>query len=152
MPLKKFYPLVGAVIAIAVSAFVSQKVWWENGLKSLRVLNEQRVQLVANALNAEVGRQDHLPVVLSLDQDVREALAEPGDAQRRERLNRKLARVSLEADTRALYLIGPDGIVFASDDWQSPTTLVGRDLADRPYFVDAMIFGLTILLFARLVK
>ena len=141
MPLKKFFPIVGAVIAIAVSAFVSQKVWWENGLKSLRVLNEQRVQLVANALNAEVGRQDHLPVVLSLDQDVREALAEPGDALRRERLNRKLARVSLEADTRALYLIGPDGIVFASDDWQSPTTLVGRDLADRPYFVDAMIFG-----------
>jgi two-component system C4-dicarboxylate transport sensor histidine kinase DctB len=141
MPLKKFFPIVGAVIAIAVSAFVSQKVWWENGLKSLRVLNEQRVQLVANALNAEVGRQDHLPVVLSLDQDVREALAEPGNADRRERLNRKLARVSLEADTRALYLIGPDGIVFASDDWQSPTTLVGRDLADRPYFVDAMIFG-----------
>ena len=141
MPFKQFYPLVGAVIAIAVSAFVSQKVWWENGLKSLRVLNEQRVQLVGNALNAEVGRQDHLPVVLSLDQEVREALAEPGDAQRRERLNRKLARVSLEADTRALYLIGPDGIVFASDDWQSPTTLVGRDLADRPYFIDAMTFG-----------
>jgi two-component system C4-dicarboxylate transport sensor histidine kinase DctB len=141
MPLKKFYPFVGAVIAIAVSAFVSQKVWWENGLKSLRVLNEQRVQLVANALNAEVGRQDHLPVVLSLDPDVREALAEPGDAQRRERLNRKLARVSLEADTRALYLIGPDGIVFASDDWQSPTTLLGHDLADRPYFVDALTFG-----------
>jgi two-component system C4-dicarboxylate transport sensor histidine kinase DctB len=140
-PFKQSYLLVGAAIAIGVSAFVSQQVWWENGLRSLRVLNEQRVQLVANALNAEVGRQDHLPVVLSLDQEVREALAEPGDMQRRERLNRKLARVSLEADTRALYLIGTDGIVFASDDWQSPTTLVGRNLADRPYFIDAMTFG-----------
>jgi two-component system, NtrC family, C4-dicarboxylate transport sensor histidine kinase DctB len=141
VPFKQYYPLAGAVIAIGVSVLVSQYVWWENGLKSLSVVNEPRVQLVANALNAEVGRQDHLPVVLSLDQEVREALAEPGDRLPRERLNRKLARVSLEADTRALYLIGTDGVVFASDDWQSPTTLVGRDLADRPYFIDAMTFG-----------
>ena len=141
IPLKQYCLLIGAAIAITASAFVSQQVWWENGLRSLRVLNEQRVQLVANALNAEVGRQDHLPVVLSLDQEVRDALANPTDAQKRERINRKLARIGLEADTRALYLIAPDGIVFASDDWQLPTTLVGRNLADRPYFIDAITFG-----------
>ena len=139
--MKQICLFVGAAGAIGVSAFVSQHVWRENGLKSLKAINEQRVQLVANALTAEVGRQDHLPVVLSLDPDVRDALAAPGDAQRRERLDRKLARVSIEADTRALYLIGPDGIVFASDDWQKPDTLVGRNLADRPYFINAITAG-----------
>ena len=139
--LKQICLFVGAVGAIGVSAFVSQHLWREAGLRSLRAVNEQRVQLVANALTAEVGRQDHLPVVLSLDPDVRDALAAPADADRRDRLNRKLSRISIEADTRALYLIGPDGVVFASDDWQMADTLVGRNLADRPYFVDAIASG-----------
>src|SRR6185295_3682095 len=109
--------------------------------RSLQAVNEQRVQLVANAVTAEVGRQDHLPVVLSLDPDVRNALAALGDAERLARLNSKLTVVSREADTRALYLIGPNGVVVASDDWQSPATLVGRNLADRPYFIKAIENG-----------
>src|SRR5215813_5632711 len=131
----QLYTFLGAVVVIGASAMASQYVWREAGLRSLQAVDEQRVQLVANALAAEVGRQDHLPVVLSLDPDVREALAARNDMDRRSRLNRKLTRISIEADTRALYLIGPDGIVFASDDWESPNTLVGRNLSDRPYFI-----------------
>ena len=65
---------LGAVDVIGASALASQYVWREAGLKSQQAVNAQRVQLVANALTAEVGRQDHLPVVLSLDPDVRNAL------------------------------------------------------------------------------
>src|SRR5581483_10431541 len=39
------------------------------------------------------------------------------------------------------YVIGPDGQVLASDDAQSPVTLVGRNLADRPYFTRAVAAG-----------
>jgi two-component system C4-dicarboxylate transport sensor histidine kinase DctB len=98
------------------------------------------VQLVANALTAEVGRQDHLPVVLSLDPDVRNALRSR-DAASLERLSRKLEVVSREADTRALYLIAPNGIVVASDNWQAPDTLIGRNLSDQPYFKKAVENG-----------
>ena len=85
-------------------------------LKSLQAVNEQRVQLVANAVLAEIGRQDHLPVVLSLDPDAQRA-RDLRDAGRLQQLSRKLSLVSLEADTRALYVIGLDGKVLASDDW-----------------------------------
>lgn len=139
--LKQWLSFAAAAAAIGASAFASQHIWREAGLKSLQAVNEQRVQLVANALTAEVGRQDHLPVVLSLDPDVRNALATPGAADRLERLSDKLAVVSSEADTRALYLIGPNGIVLASDNWRSPDTLVGRNLADRPYFIKAVEQG-----------
>jgi two-component system C4-dicarboxylate transport sensor histidine kinase DctB len=139
-PLKQMLSVVGAIAAIGVSTFVSSHVWREAGLKSLQAINEQRVQLVANALTAEVGRQDHLPVVLSLDPDVRNTLAAP-DAGRLDKLNRKLAVVSHEADTRALYVIGPTGVVVASDDWNSPGTMVGKNLADRPYFIQAAAWG-----------
>src|SRR5262249_7822621 len=76
-----------------------------------------------------------------LDPDVRAALAAPGDEDRRARLNRKLARVSIEADTRALYLIGPDGRVFASDDYQMADTHVVPNLADRPCSDGAVASG-----------
>ena len=128
---KQVLTFLGAVAIIGASAMASQYVWREAGLKSLQAVNEQRVQLVANALTAEVGRQDHLPVVLSLDPDVRNALRSR-NATSLEQLSRKLEVVSREADTRALYLIAPNGVVVASDNWQAPDTLVGRDLADQP--------------------
>ena len=137
---RQLISFIGGVAAIGVSTFVSQHVWREGGIRSLQAVNEQRVQLVANALTAEVGRQDHLPVVLSLDADVRSALAAP-DAERIARLDRKLTIVSHEADTRALYVIAPNGTVLASDDWDCPQTLVGRNLAERPYFVKAAASG-----------
>src|SRR5262249_30073803 len=69
------------------------------------------------------------------------ALAEPRDPDRLQELSRKLTLVSREADTRALYVIGPDGVVLASDDWESPDSLVGRNVSDRPYFIDAVKSG-----------
>jgi len=138
---KQLYAFLGAVAVIGASAFASQYIWREAGLKSLQAVNEQRVQLVANALTAEIGRQDHLPVVLSLDPDVRNALGPQGDGNRLERLSRKLEVVSREADTRALYLVAPNGMVVASDNWQSPETLVGRNLANRPYVINAIENG-----------
>src|SRR5262245_37850192 len=109
--LNQLLSIVLAAAAIAASAFATQYIWREAGLKSLQAVNEQRVQLIANALTAEVGRQDHLPVVLSLDPDVRNALAPVGEADRLASLSRKLTVISSEADTRGLYLIAPNGVV-----------------------------------------
>src|SRR5262245_24721712 len=56
--LKQFGLIACALGAIGLSAYASQRVWWENGLKSLQAVSEQRVQLVANAIKAEISRQD----------------------------------------------------------------------------------------------
>ena len=63
--------LVAAIVVIALSAFALQHVWRENGLRALQAINEPRIELIASAVRAEVNRQDHLPIVLSLDADVR---------------------------------------------------------------------------------
>lgn len=137
-------PVVFAVVAlllVGAGAYVAQRVWRENGLRALQAVNEPRIQLVANAMKAEISRQDHLPVVLSFDPDVRQALAAPLDKGLREALNAKLKRVSAEADTRALYIIAPSGKVFAADDVTAVETLIGRNLSERPYFRSAMDGG-----------
>ena len=85
--------ILGALIIIGFSSFITAQLWRENGLRSLQAVNEQRVQLVANAIHAEISRQDHLPVVLSLDADVRSALgAIRTDLARSTQLNEKLRR------------------------------------------------------------
>jgi len=128
-------------VIIGLSAYVSQHLWRENGLRALQAINEPRVELIANAVRAEINRQDHLPVVLSLDADVRGALAMPQDRARLEQLSQKLQRVSAEADARALYVIGKDGIVLASGTSDPSEVLTGRDLSDRSYFVKAVETG-----------
>ena len=80
--LKQFGLFACAVGVIGLSAFASQHVWRENGLKSLQAANEPRVQLIAKGIYAEINRQDHLPVVLSLDADVRQTLEAVNDAAR----------------------------------------------------------------------
>jgi two-component system C4-dicarboxylate transport sensor histidine kinase DctB len=130
--------LVAAGAMTALAAFVAQNVWRENGLRSLQAVNEQRVQLAANALRAEINRQDHLPVLLSFDADVLRALSAPGEAMAIDRLNRKLKRIAKEADARALYVVRPDGLVVASDDWDLAGSQVGRDLSDRLYVRTAL--------------
>src|SRR5438874_13666970 len=100
--------------AIALSAYASQYVWRENGLRSLQAVNEPRIELIASAVRSEINRQDHLPVVLSLDADVRQALVTPQDRVRLQQLGQKLQRISSEADARALYVIGKEGTVLAA--------------------------------------
>lgn len=140
-PRKSIVFVASALALIFLVTFLAQRVWRENGLRSLQALNEPRVQLAANAVKAEISRQDHLPVVLSLDSDVRQALAAPGDRSLSDSLGVKLKRISQEADTRALYVITASGVVLASDDFDASETQVGRDLADRPYFQVAVKTG-----------
>lgn len=133
--------VVAAMIVIGLSAFISQHLWRENGLRALQAINEPRVELIANAVRAEVNRQDHLPIVLSLDADVRAALAGPKDEAKLEQLSRKLQRINVEADTRALYVVDRDGVVLAAGASDPAEVLIGRNLADRSYFAKAIASG-----------
>lgn len=141
---RRAQPVVFALLALLLvlaGTYFASRLWRENGLRSLQAVNEPRIQLVANAMKAEISRQDHLPVVLSFDPDVQRALAAPLDKALPDKLNDKLARVSREADTRALFIISPSGRVFAAADVTAVETQTGRDVSDRPYFRSAMETG-----------
>ncbi|MDQ8728242.1 ATP-binding protein [Bradyrhizobium sp. LHD-71] len=130
-----------ALLLVLAGSFSAQRLWRESGLRALQAINEPRIQVVANVVRAEISRQDHLPSVLSFDPDVQRALAAPLDTALRDKLNDKLARVSREADTRALYVISPSGEIFAGDDPAGLDTRAGRDLSGRPYLRSAMETG-----------
>jgi len=130
-----------ALLIVVASSYFAQSIWRENGLRALQAVNEPRIQLIANAMKAEISRQDHLPVVLALDPDVRASLADPLNQSLRERLSEKLKLVGREADTRALYVVSPSGKLFAEYDDTSLEVSADRDLSGRPYFRSAMKTG-----------
>src|SRR5947199_1383826 len=133
--------LILSLCVIGLSSFVSQYLWRENGLRSLQAVNEPRIELIVSAVRSEINRQDHLPLVLSLDADVRNALAESHAKTNQKQLSQKLQRIVSEADARALYVIGGDGTVLAAGHADPSEVLVGRTLADRSYFVKAIESG-----------
>lgn len=136
-----FVLILLALASLAAGAYVGQWFWRENGLRALQAVNEPRIQLIANAIKAEISRQDHLPVVLSFDPDVHRALSDPADTSLRAQLSNKLKRISAEADTRALYVILPNGRIFAADNETPVETQIGRNLSERLYFRNAIETG-----------
>src|SRR5262249_10575626 len=108
---------------------------------ALQAINEPRIELIASAVRSEINRQDHLPIVLSLDADVRAILAGAPDPERLSSLNSKLQRIIVEADTGALYIIDRKGTIVAAASSRSQEALIGRNLADRSYFVKAIESG-----------
>lgn len=135
-----FFVVTGAAF-IGLATFVSQHFWRENGLRTLQAITESRIELIASAVRAEINRQDHLPILLALDPDVRRALAHPQDRALVDQVNHKLQRVIAEADTRAVYVIGRDGIVLAAASANPAEVIVGRHVRDRSYFLKALESG-----------
>src|SRR5262249_43227061 len=121
--------------------FATAQLWRDNGLRALQAINEPRIELIASAVHSEVNRQEHLPIVLSLDADVRAILAGASDAERLEQLNSKLQRIIVEAHTGALYSVDRKGTIVAAASARANETLIGRNLADRSYFVKAIESG-----------
>src|ERR1051325_12008575 len=134
-------PFLARAAVIGLATLVSQHFWRENGLRTLQAITESPIELIASAVRAEINRQDHLPIVLALDADVRRALASPQDRALIEQINHKLQRIIAEADTRALYVIGRDGIVMAAASSNPAEVIVGRDVRDRSYFLKAIESG-----------
>jgi len=136
-------PLLGllAFCFLVSAAYLSQNWWRESGLRALQARNEPRVEIIARALRSEINRQDHLPIVLSLDSDVRGVLQDPQNAAQRELLSKKLQRITKEADAGAIYVVARDGTVVATGQPTGEDTLIGRSFADRSYVLKALQAG-----------
>lgn len=81
-----------------------------------------------------------LPLLLSADQQVRDALTQK-NAAAMDVLNRKLEGLVSGTKASVLYVIGADGLAIASSNWREPISFVGNDYRFRDYFSGAMQAG-----------
>ncbi|MER9211394.1 sensor histidine kinase [Mesorhizobium sp. M0663] len=81
-----------------------------------------------------------LPLLLSADQQVRDALSQK-NAAAIDVLNRKLEGLVSGTKASVLYVVGTDGLAIASSNWREPISFVGNDYRFRDYFSGAMRAG-----------
>lgn len=91
-------------------------------------------------LRAVLERPRALPMILSRDREVEEALREPTKPHL-DALNRKLQELVAGTNASVLYLIDRRGITIASSNSAEPTSFVGSDYSFRDYFSRAMAEG-----------
>ncbi|MEL1263192.1 hybrid sensor histidine kinase/response regulator [Pseudoxanthomonas putridarboris] len=121
--------------------------WGAYHLVERRALREETVQLQrqldlhSQALQQRIDRYRTLPQVLALDPELRDAVAAPIDAARRDALNERLESANSVTRSSTLTLIDRHGVALAASNWRQPTSNVGEDYSFRPYVQQALRDG-----------
>nr|WP_246696393.1 ATP-binding protein [Mesorhizobium sp. SARCC-RB16n] len=109
-------------------------------LKALAAQGRTDANLKVALLSAVLENPRALPLLLSEDQQVHDALSQRGAAAI-DALNRKLEGLVTGTKASVLYVTGANGVAVASSNWRQPNSFVGSDYGFRAYFSRAMQTG-----------
>ncbi len=102
------------------------------GLSQLAAVANERLELYAATLEAELARFVYLPSLVAAEPDVAALLAQPGQAGLREQAARKLVRIGARAGANRILVLSADHNVLASS---------AGDLALPPGLAQALAQG-----------
>jgi len=129
------------VLLLVIAGFAGYGVSRHYGLSQLREHAQHRLDLLAAAVDSEVGRVTHIPGILALNADILELLRLPPAerAARRGKVNNYLQRLAAQqVDSLAVFVIDTHGRVVASSDAIYSDNLLDADLSHRAYFQAAI--------------
>ncbi|WP_394844805.1 ATP-binding protein [Pendulispora brunnea] len=133
-----------------VAAFLvihSTIVWYAWRTTSRRAMldaetaGRQRLSLYASSIERALDKYRPLPEILARDKDIRALLHSPHDAALVDSVNRSLEATNTAMSAAALYVLNTDGVALAASNWNQEHSFVGRDLAYRPYYHQAIATG-----------
>ena len=128
-------------VIIAFGAFVAaDKIGRVQATKRLIADSTTDAELKTALLNVALERPRVLPLVLSRDRDITEALENGGAAV--QRLDEKLEGLIEGTQASVIYVTDAKGVTIASSNWQTPESFVGSNYAFRDYFRRAMETGM----------
>ena len=105
------------------------------GLSHLEALANERLELYASNLEAELGRHSYLPSLLAVDDSLQALLRNPQDMTLRQRAHQTLARVNVRAGTMQILVADAQArVLAASDDSPAPRRLAEAIASDRRHF------------------
>ncbi|WP_394834331.1 ATP-binding protein [Pendulispora rubella] len=138
-------------IPLAVAAVLvihSTIVWYAWRTTSRRAMRDaetagrQRLSLYASSIERALDKYRPLPEILARDKDILALLHSPYDASLVDSVNRSLEATNAATNASALYVLKPDGVALAASNWNLDLSFVGRSLAYRPYYHQAIATGI----------
>lgn len=97
--------------------------------------------LAVTALRGHLARYEKLPELIADHTDIKDLVAEPGDAARVDAMNRYLKAVNALLESSDIYVMLPDGMTIAASNYDQTPTFIGENFSYRPYFFDALAGG-----------
>lgn len=126
------------LLVLPISCWLAYDLSLQSELRTLQTQSSNKLALFTENLKSEIEKYEFLPRVLATDQEIIQLLRQP-NAQRLDRINRKLEKINLTARVSDTYLMQPNGNTIAASNWQQSVTFIGKNFGFRPYFKDAML-------------
>lgn len=134
------FALISAVIA--AGALSAAGIYGRSAaLAALERQGRTDANLKVALLQAVLERPRALPLLLSRDRDVEDALTTTG-AEKKDALSRKLEDLVKGTNAAVIYVVGADGIAVSASNWHEATSFVGNDYTFRNYFTRGMREGM----------
>jgi len=116
-----------ALLPIVGGALAGYQLSERAGLSQQAAVANERLELYAATLEAELARYAFLPSLIAAEDDVQTLLAQPGDASLQDRASRVLARIGVRAGANLIVVTSPQQEVLAtSNRYQSASGSEGR--------------------------
>lgn len=112
----------------------------ENALRTIERTLDSRNDVTRLYFLDQLGKYEVLPETMATSAAVRTALQEPEPAKLHE-VNLALAEVAASIGCDRIWVMDLSGNVIADSRWRSLDAILGRNVAYRPYFQDAVEGG-----------
>ncbi len=124
--------LIPALILIPLAvAFLVQYFY----LHEVDRIADERLTLYENTLALQLNKYEYLPSLLAGIAPVKSCLA---SGRNTASVNAYLEKVAAQSGATAIFLVGENGRVVSSSNWNLENSYVGLDLSFRPYFKGGM--------------
>ncbi|WP_114088552.1 ATP-binding protein [Thalassospira profundimaris] len=133
------FVLVGMLLLLPVTVFISMQGWRESRLVTLEEEGRNKLELYRSNLQGAIKEHEYLPITLASDRRII-ALAEmdhPTAADTSE-VNRYLEKLAADSGASDIYFMNNNGDTIAASNWNSKASFIGRNFGFRPYFKQAM--------------
>lgn len=128
---------LGAALVAAVAFLAAADIGRSRALATARTGADNAATLAIAVLRGELEKQRALPLILTRDPDVRDALT-GGNAHV---LDTKFESIAEGTRTAVIYLLDTAGRTVAASNWREPTSFVGSDYSFRDYYTEALAQG-----------
>ena len=129
-----------ALVTCAATFYAAGIYGRASAIATLETQGRTDANLKVALLRAVLERPRALPLLLSRDRDVEDALSTLGP-ENKTALSRKLEDLVIGTNAAVIYVVGADGIAISASNWREDTSFVGNDYTFRSYFTRGMSEG-----------